>query len=300
MSLRKEPRGGGQFDLFAPYLSDLPLRDQRETMERPFFSLSKRKRLKPIEYTSPDGTAWVKVEGHQAYGMATIWDADILIWAASTLTEMKQRGINDLPRTLHFHPYDLLKAIGRDVGGRQYELLQEAFNRLAHTAITTSIRAEKRKRKASFHWLDKWEVEIDEQTKQAKGMSITLSDWLYQGIAMEGGVLAIHPNYFRLTGGLERCLYRIARKHAGMQQSGWSCTVATLYEKTGSDSPMKEFTRMLRKAVQADELPEYHLSWIDQTESGETAVYVIRRSLLSDSHPAFAIPMPKRRTRPHI
>ena len=41
-----------QFDLFVPYISDLPLRDQRETMERPFFSLAKRKRLKSIEYTS--------------------------------------------------------------------------------------------------------------------------------------------------------------------------------------------------------------------------------------------------------
>src|SRR3954467_2797336 len=44
-----------QFDLFVPYVTDLPLRDQRETMERPFFSLSKRKRLKPIEYESRDG-----------------------------------------------------------------------------------------------------------------------------------------------------------------------------------------------------------------------------------------------------
>src|SRR5215217_2885680 len=90
-----------QFDLFVPYLSDLPLRDQRETMERPFFSLSKRKRLRPIEYSSPDGTVWVKVEGHQSYGMATIWDADILIWAASTIIDLKERGTNDLPRTLH-------------------------------------------------------------------------------------------------------------------------------------------------------------------------------------------------------
>jgi hypothetical protein len=44
-----------QFDLFVPYIADLPLRDQRETMERPFFSLGKRKRLKPIEYVSPNG-----------------------------------------------------------------------------------------------------------------------------------------------------------------------------------------------------------------------------------------------------
>ena len=31
-----------------PILQDIPLKDQRETMERPFFSLQKRKRVKPI------------------------------------------------------------------------------------------------------------------------------------------------------------------------------------------------------------------------------------------------------------
>lgn len=74
-----------QFDLFVPFVTDLPLRDQRETMERPFFSLAKRKRLKPIDYTSPDGSTFVKVLPHSDYGMATIWDADILIWAASVI-----------------------------------------------------------------------------------------------------------------------------------------------------------------------------------------------------------------------
>ncbi len=41
-------------------------------MERPFFSLQKRKRLKPIEYRSPDGGAWVRVQAIPDYGMATI------------------------------------------------------------------------------------------------------------------------------------------------------------------------------------------------------------------------------------
>src|SRR3546814_8832310 len=77
------------FDLFIPLMNDLPLKDQREVMERPFLSLQKRKRLKPIEYRSPDGEAWVKVEAMPAYGMATIWDADILIWAASVLNRMR-------------------------------------------------------------------------------------------------------------------------------------------------------------------------------------------------------------------
>ena len=54
-----------QFDLFVPFVAGLPLRDQRETMERPFFSLAKRKRQKPIEYTSPNGEVFVNVFPNQ-------------------------------------------------------------------------------------------------------------------------------------------------------------------------------------------------------------------------------------------
>jgi plasmid replication initiation protein len=84
--------GGDQFDLFLPYLTDLPLRDQREMMEPPFFSLAKSKRQKPIDYTSPDGKIWVHVSGNPDYGMATIWDADILICCAP-LTGPRQAGV---------------------------------------------------------------------------------------------------------------------------------------------------------------------------------------------------------------
>src|SRR3954453_19201703 len=93
-----EPR----FDLFIPYVTDLPLRDTRETMERPFFSLAKRKRLKPIEYVSPNGEIFVNVFPNAEFGMATIWDADVLIWAASQLNNLRKQERNDLPRTLHF------------------------------------------------------------------------------------------------------------------------------------------------------------------------------------------------------
>ena len=128
MSKRRDPNP--EFDLFIPALGDLPLRDQREVMERPFFSLQKRKRLKPIEYRSPDGEAWVRVQAIPDYGMATIWDADILIWAASTLNRMKQQGLNDLPRTLKImrkalRPNGLF--LGAMLGGATLTEMRSAF-----------------------------------------------------------------------------------------------------------------------------------------------------------------------------
>lgn len=132
-----------QFDLFVPAVSDIPLRDQRETMERPFFSLAKRKRLKPIEYVSPNGEIFVNVFPNAEFGMATIWDGDILIWAASVLNGLRRAGVNDLPRTLPFQPYDLLKTICRETGGQEYRRLREALGRLQATTIVTNIRVKK-------------------------------------------------------------------------------------------------------------------------------------------------------------
>jgi len=260
-----------EFDFFIPLMSDVPLKDQRETMERPFFSLQKRKRIKAIEYRSPDGEAWVKVEAMPAYGMATIWDADILVWAASVLNRMKQQGVNDLPRTLTTTTYDLLRGIKRGTGGRGYQELQAALQRLETTSIRTSIRAPKRRTEAQFGWLDGWTLEIDPDTEQPRGMTLTLSNWVYEGIVSERSLLTMHQDYFLLTGGLERALYRIARKHAGNQKGGWTCRVELLREKTGSDSQPKEFNRMLRRAVETNQLPDYTLT-LTQTTDGAAAV----------------------------
>jgi len=204
-----------QFDLFIPLIHDLSLKDQREIMERPFFSLAKRKRLKPIEYTSPDGDTWVKVSGNAEFGIATIWDADVMIWAASQLNRMKEQGINDLPRTLRTTSYDLLRAIKRDTGGKSYQELQAALQRLESTTIQTSIRAPKRKDKAQFGWIDAFHLEVDPVTEAPRGLSITLSDWVYQGIVTDKSLLTMHQDYFLLTGGMERALYRACRPVSG-------------------------------------------------------------------------------------
>jgi len=119
-----------QFDLFLPNIVDLKFRDQKDTMERPFFSLSKSKRMKPIEYHNDNDGIFVTVQPHQDYGMATIWDADVLIWAASVLSDMKNRGMNDIPRELKFQPHDLLRVIGRTTGGKDYAQLRGSLDRL--------------------------------------------------------------------------------------------------------------------------------------------------------------------------
>ncbi len=263
------------FDLFVPRINGLPLKDQWEVMERPFFSLSKRKRQKPIEYTSPDGGAWVNVSANPKFGIATIWDADILIWATSRINQMREQGENDLPRTLHTTAHELLKAIRRDTGGKGYQELQAALQRLEATTIETSIRGTKRDKRAQFGWLDEWVMEVDHETGVARGLTITLSNWVYEGLLRERALLTLHPDYFTISGGLERAIYRIARKHAGDQPGGWTIRVSLLHEKTGSESPLKQFSYLLKRIVAANTLPDYDLSFVT-TADNSPAVHFVR------------------------
>jgi hypothetical protein len=55
-------------------------------------------------------------------------------------------------------------------------------------------------------------------------------------------VLTIDPAYFRLTGGIERWLYRLVRKHGGKQPGGWqfdfrTCTANRAARPSPTTSP---------------------------------------------------------------
>lgn len=270
-----------QFELFLPYIADMPLRDQREMMERPFFSLAKTKRIKPIDYTSPDGKAWVHVSANPDYGMATIWDADILIYCASVLADMARRGLNDVPRKLHLMPYDLLRAIHRPTTGRAYELLGQSLDRLVSTTIKTNIRAENR-REATFSWLDGWTQLVDERTERSRGMTIELSNWFYEGVLMQGGVLSIDRAYFDLTGGRERWLYKVARKHAGgAGEGGFAISMPTLFEKSGAEGAYRRFKFEIARIAERDPLPGYTVE-LEQPEGKREPSLRMRRRPQSD------------------
>ena len=291
MSKRRPPNSDTQPDLFAASFADIPVRDQRDTMERPFFSLAKKPRFAPIEYHV--GDVWVEVSANPKFGIATIWDADILIWASTQITEALDRGLTP-SRVVHFHPHNLLKSIRRATGGEHYLRLRAALERLTHTAVRTNIRAEGKKKAASFHWLESWTEVTDEQTGETTGMTMTLPDWLFDGILMKGGVLTIHEDYFLLTGGIEKWLYRVARKHAGQQEGGWQFTMRQLYEKSGSSSRFSDFAIDVRKVIEADSLPEY-TAQLHKNQEGDEIVHFLKRDQLGVNDPRYETPRHPRR-----
>ncbi len=82
---------------------------------------------------------------------------------------------------------------------------------------------------------------------RVEGMEFVLPEWFYNGVVDRSLVLTIDPDYFRLTGGIERWLYRVARKHAGHQRHGWLFEIGHLHAKSGSLARISDFALDLRR-----------------------------------------------------
>lgn len=242
-------------DPFEALEGEVAPRDQRDLMERPFFSLAKAKRTQPILYKA--GDTEVQVYAVPEHGLATIWDADILIWAGSHIVEALDRGL-PTSRFFRFTPYQLLTAIGRATGNREYQLLKGALTRLQSTVVKTTIRQGEHWRRQQFSWINEWE-ELTTASGRCLGLELVLPDWFYQGVLDRRLVLTIDPAYFRLTGGIERWLYRVARKHAGRQAEGWRFELRHLHAKSGSLARFSDFALDVRRLAQRQPLPGYRL-----------------------------------------
>jgi plasmid replication initiation protein len=268
---RKEPVVNT--DLFVAFTNGVPLREDKEAMSIPLFSLSKQKRTKPIDWQSTDGKTWVKVKATDD-GMATIWDRDVLTWAISQLNaavEAKQA----VTPTIQFHPHVMLRDIGRGTSGKSYQELTDALRRLKGTTVETNIRVFLRRRHAMFGLLEAWSHDVDEATGRSLGMQITLPRWIFDGVVKQRDVLALSPDYFDLTSGIARWLYLLARRHAGKQDTGWRFTMQGLHQRSGSTRVMKDFAKDVRKIVKAQGIPEYRLGVITG-QGGEEVVTMIR------------------------
>ena len=139
---------------------------------------------------------------------------------------------------------------------------------------------------------------IDEATQQSRGMSITLADWFYEGVLMEGGVLAIDPAYFTIKGGRERWLYRIARKHAGgAGDEGFAISLPVLFEKSGAEGSYRRFKFEILAIVRENAVPDFAFRIEAGAGEGEPLLRMVRRELIGDDIDAMPPPR-KRRARP--
>src|SRR5471032_1886594 len=167
-----------QLELFHAFSGELPTRDAQDLMAYPFFSLAKTKRTVPIDFRTNSVT--IRVEGTQEHGIATIWDADILIWAASQIVEARDAGIRP-SRLMAATPYEILRFIGRGTSLRDYQRLKAALDRLQSTTVATSIRQVTGRRAWRFSFMNEWK-ELADGKGRALGIELILPDWFYAGV----------------------------------------------------------------------------------------------------------------------
>jgi plasmid replication initiation protein len=255
-----------QLELFQALPGAMAARDAQDLMAWPFFSLAKSRRVEPIDFEA--GGAKVRVEGTVEHGLATIWDADVLIWAASQIVEARDAGI-PTSRLMQATPYQILTFIGRGTSVRDYLRLKAALDRLQSTSVATTIRQAPGRRMHRFSWINEWKERAD-PTGRPLGIELILPDWFYAGVIEEALVLTIDPAYFELTGGIERWLYRLVRKHGGRQRTGWQFDFRHLYAKSGSMARFSDFALDIRRIATRQSLPGYRLAVTRATGRNET------------------------------
>jgi plasmid replication initiation protein len=249
-------------DFFIAEILDWALKADRHSMEHPFFSLSKKPdtRIRRYEHNGVSVTVTPSV-----LGIATIWDKDILLYCISVLTEALNQG-REINRTVRLTAYNLLVSTNRTTGGRSYDELKGALERLRGTSITTNIVTNGTRKARGFGLIDNWDiVERSPVGGRMLAVEITLNKWLYDAL-LAREVLTLNRDYFRLSGGIERRLYELARKHCG-NQGKWGIGLELLHKKSGSTGTVREFRRKVKEIATADVLPDYSLQYEPEADS---------------------------------
>jgi plasmid replication initiation protein len=240
------------------------------SMEHPMFTLATNPDHRVFRYEHRGN--YIEI-APSAYGLATIFDKDILIYCISQLVAKANEGI-PISRTLRLTAYDLLVATNRNTSGDDYNRLEKGFNRLRGTSITTDITTGGVRTREGFGLIDRWKI-IEKNPNNARmdAIEATLSEWLFAAV-LAGEVLTLDRAYFRIRKPLERRLYELARKHCG-RQSSWRVSLEVLHTKSGSSATLRKFREMMRAVAKANHLPGYR---IDLSQDGNTVTFYNRES----------------------
>ncbi|WP_255448531.1 replication initiator protein A [Telmatospirillum sp. J64-1] len=264
-SMRPAPANDNQPDFFVPSLCDIPVKDGIGLMDIAVFRLSKSQTRKgdTIRYELAD--AVVEVKGG-ADGMATVYDYDIVLMMISHLADAMRRyraGLGEMP-SAKFRPHsaEIFKFCRMPFGGRQYEALEQALDRLQGTYIKISVNDRRKagRRAGYFPLIAGATVATRTDTGRVGSLEITIPDWIYQGVTghQKPEILTVNADYFLIRKGLARFIYRLARKAAGTGEAAYS--FETVHARCGTTRQLKKFAHELRQLIAANDLPDYELA----------------------------------------
>jgi plasmid replication initiation protein len=282
-----------QDNLFDCNIKDCSIKDDIASMEVAIFSLSKRNiaEVKERKY----GERYVRVAS-TVFGAATVFDKDLLLYAASQIIEARNQG-KQVSRAVKIDSIDFLRKTKRGDGRKSFENILNMLRRLKGTMIETNIPTNGLIQTKGFGLIDEFEVlskkeredtVIDPKTGKSKqitqsrvlSFTVTLSEWLFHGL-LNYEILTLDPKYFALTRSIERRLYEIARKHCG-DKVMWKINIDLLMEKIGIAGKCFRLRDDLRQVMKADRLPEYQIALDTKTTPNNVVFYTRDKTKLSN------------------
>lgn len=270
--LRPAPVEDTQLTFFVPTVYDAPIKDDVNLMDVAPFSLSKRANTGIIRYELKDSL--ITIEGGAESGLATVFDYDIFLNMVSHLADEVQRYRRDdakglrpslPPKTYRPSASHILKFCRRSDGGKSYEDLEAALDRLSNTTIKVINLSNGRRRQVdSRPLISGYSVVSRTGANKIDLIEITIPDWVYLSVVNNERtvpLLTLHEDYFLISSGIGRFIYRLARKAAGQSEATYS--IREIYKRSGSSQEYRKFSYDLREFVtrtQAFPMPDYDLT----------------------------------------
>jgi plasmid replication initiation protein len=265
-----------QLRMFCEKIESWPAKGEQASMEHAFFSVSKKPSTAIRSYIH--GKASIEITP-SLHGMPTIWDKDLILYLVAHIRKkMNSKFQFKGSDIIVVQPYNMLHATMRGDGVFQYTQLEQSIIRLMGTIYTTTIPTGGCIEKESWTWLSEVGRKYGPKGRLIE-FSARLPVWLMRAIASDRELLKYDMDYFRISGGIERRAYEIARKHCGDKQQ-WAIGVDKFAHKIGatagdpgaSTSTKWEFRRYLKKTLKNDvghyskDLPRYTMELLESRD----------------------------------
>ena len=264
MARSPDPQGT-LFPIDSPLLGEIL--GERTVAAFPFFALKKARQLEPMNFSAEGVNIELSAGKH---GIATIYDKEILLYVASIMIDLLDRG-GTTSRTIRFTAHDLFRITGNNASKRSYAYLIDALRRLRNTVVETNIVTGGEETETNFSWLDQFKVGYANDVngeKRVKYIEVTVCDWFYRAVHRDRRLAAYDLGYFDLAP-IERRLYELAMFNCQPGQT-YRLELEEVAQRMGCGLTRIRATRSeIARIAEKDSLPEYSLSL--QSEKVPTA-----------------------------
>lgn len=182
------------------------LKNERNLMLFPFCSTSKALRFKSIRYTSKDSKFSLEVTANHEYGMAKIWDFDILRFVFSKIDTIAGR-TGYYPSVVAFSAYECLKFLKRNPNaGKNIQWLKGALDRLTSTTYKGNIFKDEGKHVTGFTLI---KYDYVETSRGIEKISISLDERLVFSLRNSQSLITISERLLEEPSGLKKRLLEL-------------------------------------------------------------------------------------------